>query len=150
MQNILSVSFCGVRDFISSRYLTVMMIMMIIMMTMMLMMIIGLSGYPTTPIGCFQRANLTSGSPSVAPIDIRLTNTQRQIHKGKTYTEANTQRQFFCDSTPLSLPMLQINEFRLGQLSARKILVTIDFQKLGFPNFNFLGGVAIANKQKYK
>ena len=83
MQNILSVSFCGVRDFISSRYLTVMMIMMIIMMTMMLMMIIGLSGYPTTPIGCFQRANLTSGSPSVAPIDICLTNTQRQIHRGK-------------------------------------------------------------------
>ena len=83
MQNILSVSFCGVRDFISSRYLTVMMIMMIIMMTMMLMMIIGLSGYPTTPIGCFQRANLTSGLPSIAPIDIGLTNTQRQIRKDK-------------------------------------------------------------------
>ena len=49
-----------------------------------------------------------------------------------------------------NLPMLQINEFRLGQLSASKILVTIDFQNLGFPNFNFLGGVAIANKQKYK
>ena len=82
MQNILSVSFCGVCDFLSPRYLTVMM-MMTMMMMMMLMMIIGLSGYPTTPIGCFQRANLTSGSPSVAPIDIRLTNTQRQIRKDK-------------------------------------------------------------------
>ena len=68
------------------------MMMMTMMMMMVLMMIIGLSGYPTTPIGCFQRANLTSGSPSVAPIDIRLTNTQRQIHNDK-YTEANTQRQ---------------------------------------------------------
>ena len=77
-----------------------MMMMMTMMMMMVLMMIIGLSGYPTTPIGCFQRANLTSGSLSVAPIDIRLTNTQRQIHKGKTYTEANTQRQLFCDATP--------------------------------------------------
>ena len=105
MQNNLSVSIYKVLDFISKRYLTVMMMMTImIMMMIVLMMIIGLSGYPTTPIGCFQRANLTSGSPSVAPIDIRLTNTQRQIHKGKTYTEANTQRQFFCDSTPPLLP----------------------------------------------
>ena len=107
MQNNLSVSIYRVLDFISKRYLTVMMMMTImIMMMIVLMMIIGLSGYPTTPIGCFQRANLTSGSPSVAPIDICLTNTQtmtntqRQIRKGKTYTEANTQRQFFCDSTP--------------------------------------------------
>ena len=131
------------------------MMMMTMMMMMVLMMIIGLSGYPTTPIGCFQRANLTSGSPSVAPIDICLTNTQRQIHRGKYAKAKHTQRQirkdsFFVTPPPLSFPMLQINEFRLGQLSARQILVTIDFQKLGFPNFNFLGGVAIANKQKYK
>ena len=98
MQNNLSVSIYRVLDFISKRYLTVMMMMTImIMMMIVLMMIIGLSGYPTTPIGCFQRANLTSGSPSVAPIDIRLTNTQRQIRKDK-------KNSFFVTS-----PMLQIN-----------------------------------------